>query len=45
MVDEEGDEGEGELKEVKEDAVVGSAEFRHWRSLCKANSIAMELLA
>lgn len=32
-------------EETKEDVVVSSVEFRHWRSLCKSNSSILNLLS
>lgn len=37
-------ENEEELKEVKEDAVVSSAEFRQWKGLSRSNQIVLELI-
>lgn len=37
-------EEEEEIKEVKEDSVASSVEFRHWRILSKANSCILEIL-
>ncbi len=45
--DEEGNEEvekEEELKEVKEDAVVTSSEFRQWKILAKSNQNVLDLL-
>jgi len=38
------EEKEEDLKEVKEDAVVSSSEFRQWKCLSKATHGALELL-
>jgi hypothetical protein len=37
-------ENEEHLTEVKEDAVVSSAEFRQWKCLSRANHTVLELL-
>lgn len=46
-MEDEGDDdvNEEELKEVKEDAIVSSSEFRQWKALSKANAILQELLS
>lgn len=40
----EEDDNEEELKEVKEDAVVKSVEYRLWKSLAKANQSVIDLM-
>lgn len=42
--EEEGEGNEDQIKEVKEDAVVKSVEFRLWRGLSKSNQNVLDLL-
>jgi len=46
MIDdiEEEDDNEAELKEVKEDNVIKSVEYRLWKSLAKSNQSVLDIL-